>query len=634
MIRHSKMLMITTWSGHPLRVFSVAQTLLLFFSFVSLSLAAQPAGYYSGAESLKGAALKQRLHEIIRDHTTYPYTSSATDVWDVLKEADRDRENPENVLLFYTGWSLSGEEEYRRGSGWTREHVWAKSHGEFGTDRGAGTDLHALRPADVTVNSARNNKDFDEGGELYVDGDGFTRNRTDSDSWEPRDEVKGDVARSLFYMATRYEGEGEEPDLELVDTVHTVSLNEPGKGFHGKLSTLLRWHKEDPVDEYEWRRHETVYEYQGNRNPFIDRPEYVALIWDSLRTSTVTAQYYEPASGLKGMALRAVLYELVRDHAEYSYTASSTDVWDILKSSDALLDSADRVELFYSGWSALASKEFDRGQGWSREHIWDQEHGDFGTSRGAGTDVHAIRPVDISVGRTRGALDFDEGGNVYFDTEGPCTCRVDFDSFQPRPSKKGDVARMMFYMDLRYEGEGDEPQLVLVDTINTLEFSNDSIGYHGKLSTLIKWHLEDPVDEPERRRHEKIFEYQQNRNPFIDHPEYVFALWDTSNLGQYMPPIDTLTATNNIRALTPGQWKLYPNPASRQVFMAFDLPSSEKQLILTIRDLQGRQVIRQEGSPEELTVLDISRLQAAIYLISLETSWQHGTQKLIVLPGT
>ena len=242
----------------------------LLFTILSLPFYLQsqaPDGYYDGLESLNGDLLKLGLHNLLKDHIEYNYTSTSTDVWDILKETDQDPENPENVILFYTGWSINGDAEYNRGKGWTREHVWAKSHGDFGIDRGAGTDVHALRPADVTVNSARNNKDFDEGGEFYVDGDGPTENRIDSDSWEPRNQVKGDVARSLFYMAVRYEGGGGEPDLELVDSVRSVDSNQPGKGFHGRLSMLLKWHFQDPVDDSELARNDIVFFYQGIEIP-------------------------------------------------------------------------------------------------------------------------------------------------------------------------------------------------------------------------------------------------------------------------------------------------------------------------------------------------------------------------------
>lgn len=250
---------------------------------LSLNTYAQiPAGYYNGTESLSGEWLKSELYSIIKGHTTYPYTSTGTDVWDILKVTDRDTNNPENVILIYTGWSVDAAQEYNNGSGWTREHVWAKSRGDFGISEGAGTDAHHLRPCDVSVNSARNNRWFAECDEQYYDDGGTipTDSYTSSTDWvwKPRDEVKGDVARMIFYMATRYEGENGEPNLEVIDSI--PSDDNTIEPIHALLSDLLAWHQEDPVDDWERRRNDTIYyHYQHNRNPFIDHPEFVGRIW-------------------------------------------------------------------------------------------------------------------------------------------------------------------------------------------------------------------------------------------------------------------------------------------------------------------------------------------------------------------
>ncbi|WP_281658724.1 endonuclease [Halobacillus sp. Cin3] len=223
--------------------------------------------YYSSADGLMGDALKQELHNVIDDHTELTYS----DVWDALRHTDEDPNNTGNVLLLYTGNSISKYENGGYVDEWNREHVWAKSHGDFGTRMGAGTDIHHLRPTDVSVNSARSNLDFDNGGSAYADA---PDTYSDSDSWEPRDEVKGDVARMIFYMAVRYEGDQGELDLEIADYTGTSGP------YLGKLSTLKQWHESDPVDSFERNRNEIIFsDYQGNRNPFIDHPEYVEQIW-------------------------------------------------------------------------------------------------------------------------------------------------------------------------------------------------------------------------------------------------------------------------------------------------------------------------------------------------------------------
>jgi len=256
----------------------------IFFNLLlisSFSLFAQiPAGYYDNAQGLTGDQLKTALHNIIENHTTFSYSA----VWDQLKYTDEDPNNSNNVLLLYTGWSYPKNNNGGGSTEWNREHVWAKSHGNFGTASGPGTDLHHLRPTDVTVNSARGNLHFDNGGADFYDNSRYQQSgsfntgckRVAGETWEPRDEVKGDVARMIFYMATCYEGQGSYPDLEVVDYIPATT----SAPLHAKLSTLLQWNAQDPVSDWEIRRNNRIYERQHNRNPFIDHPEYVDLIWN------------------------------------------------------------------------------------------------------------------------------------------------------------------------------------------------------------------------------------------------------------------------------------------------------------------------------------------------------------------
>jgi endonuclease I len=225
--------------------------------------------YYAAAAGKSGESLKNALHGIISSGIT---TLSYDAVWNALKATDQDPANSANVILLYSGTSRSKTLNGGDAGDWNREHVWAKSHGDFGTAAGPGTDLHHLRPEDVHVNAERDNKDFDTGGSAVADAPG---NRTDADSWEPRAAVRGDVARMIFYMAVRYEGGDAWPDLEVDDA--TGSGTAPRLG---RLSALRQWHTQDPPDAFEKRRNELIYStYQRNRNPFIDHPEWVASIF-------------------------------------------------------------------------------------------------------------------------------------------------------------------------------------------------------------------------------------------------------------------------------------------------------------------------------------------------------------------
>jgi endonuclease I len=228
----------------------------------------EPGDYYAGTEGKTGAALKSALHTIISQQTKLSYDQ----VWNALKVTDQDPNNSANVIEIYSGRSISKSLNGGDADDWNREHVWAKSHGDFGTATGPGTDIHHLRPEDVTVNSARGNLDFDNGGTAVAQCSGCT---ADSDSFAPRAAVRGDVARMIFYMAVRYEGDDGFANLELNNSVGNGSAP-----YIGKVSVLKAWAAADPPDAFEKNRNEVIYsQFQHNRNPFIDHPEWVNSIW-------------------------------------------------------------------------------------------------------------------------------------------------------------------------------------------------------------------------------------------------------------------------------------------------------------------------------------------------------------------
>lgn len=230
--------------------------------------------YYSNAIGKSGTALHNALNEAAaRGHSRMSYSQ----VWDALKYTDQDPQNSNNVILIYTGrsqaksYNSSGNNDP---DAWNREHSWPKSHGFPSSGDWAYTDIHHLRASDASVNSSRGNKDYDNGGSSISEAPG---NYTDSDSFEPRDSVKGDLARMMFYMDVRYNG-GDNTgvgNLKLVNYTGTSGNN------LGRLCTLLAWHNADPVDQTEINRHARIVSRQGNRNPFVDYPAWVNQIWGS-----------------------------------------------------------------------------------------------------------------------------------------------------------------------------------------------------------------------------------------------------------------------------------------------------------------------------------------------------------------
>ncbi len=231
-----------------------------------------PTGYYAKATGKTGSSLKLALHNIIANHKRYSYKK----VWKILQETDEDPNNANNVILIYSQKSISKSKHGGRVGDWNREHTWPKSHGFPKSSLPAYTDIHHLRPSAVTINSARGILDFDNGGKIFPKAPLVLY---DNDSWEVPNKIKGDIARGIFYMAVRYEdGTYNEPDLEITDNVNE---SRPRVAKIGKLSTLLKWHSQDPPNEQERLRNDKVFKWQGNRNPFIDHPEWVTNIWQN-----------------------------------------------------------------------------------------------------------------------------------------------------------------------------------------------------------------------------------------------------------------------------------------------------------------------------------------------------------------
>ena len=249
-------------------------------------------GYYKQVTNQTGDELRDLLNEIIsKDQILYDYDKAT----ETAILTDQDPDNPDNIILLYTGRSVSGK--WDGGKTWNREHVWAKSIGDFGTEVGPGTDLHHLKPADPRVNSTRNSRYYNEISSQFKYAldklDNVTSNKYSDTEWsfEPRDEVKGDVARMIFYMDIRYEGKDEYPNLEIVEGP-VQKTKEPKFGV---LSVLLKWHKQDPVDDFERKRNEQIYKIQNNRNPFIDHPEFVSKIYeedDNVERKTLYKEIY------------------------------------------------------------------------------------------------------------------------------------------------------------------------------------------------------------------------------------------------------------------------------------------------------------------------------------------------------
>jgi len=239
-------------------------------------LTTAPAGYYDSLEGLSGSSLKKAIQDIIANPAVV-HAHNYGDIIEILKTADQSPLNSNEVWLMYVEKPRSKLEFQDTGINtgkWNREHIYPQSRGGFtdGTESIAdGIDLwlptnaddilaghadaHHLRAEDGAENSLRSNKDY---GLTGYNGPSGT-----SGSW------KGDVARSVFYMAVRYNA------LSVVNG----DIADTTVGQLGDLSSLLTWNILDPADDFEMNRNNYIYTWQVNRNPFIDYPDLANYIW-------------------------------------------------------------------------------------------------------------------------------------------------------------------------------------------------------------------------------------------------------------------------------------------------------------------------------------------------------------------
>ena len=232
--------------------------------------------YYSNADGLKGKELKTSLATIIVNPTNVGYGG----LYEAYKKTDTRpdgyvRDWYSNTTNYTHGVDNKGNYQ-KEGDMYNREHVVPQSW--FGSGDIKSDVVHVL-PTDGYVNNRRGNNPFGEVNNVtYQSSNGYSKLgscKTPGYSgtvFEPNDEIKGDIARIFFYMITRYEG-------SCASWGHDVFTSEYPGLTTWTLDMMMRWSKQDPVDEVELQRNSAVFEVQGNRNPFVDYPGLEEYTW-------------------------------------------------------------------------------------------------------------------------------------------------------------------------------------------------------------------------------------------------------------------------------------------------------------------------------------------------------------------
>jgi endonuclease I len=248
------------------------------FNYVEVTI---PSGYYDGTAGLHGSALRAALHLIIRNHTvrSYDYALTAFQTTDVKpngKVWDMYSDVPGGTPPYEYSFGQTGQGA-GEGFGYNREHTWPQSW--FNGSSPMYSDLHMLYPTDAQVNNYRGSYPYGDVGAATItslNGSQVGPNVSPGYSgtvFEPIDAYKGDLARAHFYVGARYLGQDPNwPGSQSTDGAQLVPW---------AAGLLLQWATSDPVSWKERMRNGAVYALQGNRNPFVDHPEFVALIYDS-----------------------------------------------------------------------------------------------------------------------------------------------------------------------------------------------------------------------------------------------------------------------------------------------------------------------------------------------------------------
>ncbi len=266
--------------------------------FAATVLAQIPAGYYNNATGT-GYTLKTQLYNIIKGHTDKGYDGLYT----TYLTSDRDHfyENDNTVLDMYSE-NPTGSDPYNfsptnadqcgnyshEGDCYNREHIIPQS--VFNSAAPMHNDAHFITPTDGKVNGMRSNYPFGMvGNATFVSQNGSKLGPNLNSGYsagysatvfEPIDEFKGDIARMYFYFATRYEN--------VVSNYNYAMFNHTANQVFTPtfLEILKHWNAQDPVSAREIERNNAIYSRQGNRNPYIDHPEYVEMIWGAMLSTS------------------------------------------------------------------------------------------------------------------------------------------------------------------------------------------------------------------------------------------------------------------------------------------------------------------------------------------------------------
>lgn len=339
--------------------------------------------------------------------------------------------------------------------------------------------------------------------------------------------------------------------------------------------------------------------------------------------------YYDSAIGLKGWALRYALHNIIDNHTVTSYTYALTafGVTDIRPDGhiwDMYSDVPGGVPPYLYDFGQTGSGAAE-GLGYNREHSWPQSW--FNGVSPPYSDLWVLYPTDAYVNNRRGSYPYGEVGSASWTSLNGSKVGTSASAgyggtvFEPIDAYKGDLARGMFHISTRYLGEdGSWSSSAMTDGAELLPWAS---------AQMLLWANADPVSWKERLRNGAIYSIQHNRNPFVDHPEFVIAIYDSNAVAGVEPTLPV--AGLRLRPNT-------PNPFASRTAIAFDLPASGP-VSLRVYDIGGR-LVRTLLDTRELAAGPHGaewdgrddaglRVQAGLYFAQLRSKDAMDTRRLV-----
>lgn len=353
---------------------------------------------------------------------------------------------------------------------------------------------------------------------------------------------------------------------------------------------------------------------------------YLLLLLYTFLNGQPPAGYYNSATGT-GYTLKTQLYNIIKDHNDpgYSalYTTYLTSDRDFFYENDgSVLDIYSEVPNGADPFNYSATNSGDRcgnynteGDCYNREHTIPQSV--FNSEPPMYSDAHFVIPADGFVNAARGNLPFGRVTNPNYTSANGCKRGQNLNSgysagysglvFEPIDEFKGDIARIYFYFATRYQNVITGWNYDMFNGTSNQVFTNQAI------NVLLTWHLQDPVSQREITRNNAIYNQQNNRNPFIDNPQYAMDIWGN------------LLSTSGVNAFE--AVAVYPNPTNDGII---NISASSAITEVSVYTIGGQRIMTLNMPFESQNTLTLNNLYSGCYFIKLRADDRETVKKIIV----